>query len=57
MKENGWNYSASSLQVGGGVQIQISKRLLINAYYSNTVAGTNYQDFSSYTISVRYVFN
>jgi hypothetical protein len=57
MKENGWNYSASSLQAGGGVQYQISKSLLINAYYSNNIAGTNFQDFSSYIISVRYVYN
>jgi len=57
MKENSWNYSASSLQTGGGIQYQISKSLLVNAYYSTNIAGTNFQDFSSYNISVRYVYN
>jgi hypothetical protein len=44
-----------TLQPGGGVQYLISRSLLVNVYFTNDIKGKNYQDFSSYNISIRYV--
>jgi len=57
INDENWNYAAGTFQVGGGVQYQISKNFLINAYYSNNIAGSNYQDFDGYTVSLRFVTN
>ena len=55
MNENGWEYFADAMQIGGGVQYQISKKILINGYYTNYVWGTSYPRFNSYTIGIRFV--
>ncbi len=55
MNDPNWYYSASTLQAGGGVQYQISKNILVNAYYSNNIAGKNYPDLNGYTLSLRFV--
>jgi len=52
-----WSFIASSLQVGGGLQYQFSKKILINAFYTNNVAGNNFLDFDSYTVSLRFSSN
>lgn len=57
INDENWNYAAGTFQVGGGVQYQISKNFLINAYYSNSIAGSNYQDFDGYTLSLRFLAN
>jgi opacity protein-like surface antigen len=55
MKDNNWNYFASALQLGGGVQYRLSENLLINGYYTNYIGGTSYPNFNSYSIGLRYV--
>lgn len=57
MNETSWEHFANALQIGGGVQYQISKNILINGYYTNYIWGTNYPVFSSYTVGLRFVTN
>ncbi|SDG58133.1 hypothetical protein [Chitinophaga filiformis] len=56
-KNNSWSYSRYTMQVGGGVQYQITRRLLINGYYANDIKGKNYPDFNTYSLSLRYVLH
>lgn len=51
--QNKWTYSHYALQPGGGLQYQISRQVLINAYYVRVVAGKNYPELAGYNISVR----
>jgi hypothetical protein len=55
MNETNWEHFANALQIGGGVQYQISKNILINGYYTHYIWGSNYPVFSSYTIGLRFV--
>jgi hypothetical protein len=57
MNETNWEYFANALQVGGGVQYQISKNIQVNGYYTNCIWGTDYPVFSSYTVGLRFVTN
>ncbi|MFT3749221.1 MAG: hypothetical protein QM768_12930 [Agriterribacter sp.] len=52
--QNGQHYYRSTFQAGGGVQYQLSKLLTINGYYANDIAGKNYSDFNTYSISLRF---
>ena len=54
-KDNSWSYNRYTMQVGGGLQYQLSRRLLVNGYYANDIKGRNYPDFNSYSLSLRYV--
>lgn len=54
-KDNSWSYSRYTMQVGGGLQYQITRRLLVNGYYANDIKGKNYPDFNTYSLSLRYV--
>jgi len=56
-KDNSWTYGSYTMQVGGGLQYQITRRLLINGYYANDIKGKNYPDFNTYSLSLRYVIN
>lgn len=56
-KDNSWSYSRYTMQVGGGLQYQITRRLLVNAYYANDIKGKNYSDFNTYSLSLRYVLH
>ncbi len=53
-QDKNWNYSRYTFQIGGGVQYQISKKFLVNGYYTNDIKGKNYQGFSNYNLSIRY---
>jgi hypothetical protein len=55
MNETNWEHFANALQIGGGVQYQISKNILINGYYTKYLWGTSYPAFNSYTIGLRFV--
>jgi hypothetical protein len=55
MNETQWEHFANALQIGGGMQYQISKNILINGYFTKCIWGTNYPHFSSYTIGLRFV--
>jgi hypothetical protein len=55
MNETNWEHFANALQIGGGVQYQISKNILINGYYTHYIWGTSFPVFSSYTIGLRIV--
>lgn len=54
-KDNSWSYSHYTMQVGGGLQYQITRHFLINGYYANGIKGKNYPDFNTYSLSLRYV--
>jgi opacity protein-like surface antigen len=54
-KDNSWSYSRYTMQVGGGLQYQITRQLLVNGFYANDIKGKNYPDFNTYSLSVRYV--
>lgn len=57
MKDNSWSYSRYTMQLGGGLQYQITRRLLINGFYANDIKGKNYPDFNTYSLSLRYVLH
>lgn len=54
-KESKWTYDRYTVQAGGGIQYQLSKQILLNAYYATDLNGKNYPDLDSYTISVRFI--
>lgn len=54
-KANKWTYDRYTVQAGGGIQYQISRQILLNAYYANDLKGKNYPDLDIYTISVRFI--
>jgi opacity protein-like surface antigen len=54
-KDNSWSYSRYTMQVGGGLQYQITRQLLVNGYYANDIKGKNYPDFNTYSLSIRFV--
>ena len=56
-KADSWKYNQYTFQVGGGVQYQFSKRILINAYYTNDIAGKTYYDFAGYNLSARFLIH
>lgn len=51
--QNGQYDYRSTFQAGGGIQYQLSKMLTLNGYYANDIAGKNYSDFNTYSISFR----
>ena len=54
-KESKWTYSRYTVQAGGGIQYQVSKQILLNAYYATDLKGKNYPNMGSYTISFRFI--
>lgn len=52
--QDNWSYRYT-LEPGGGIQCQLSRAFLVNAYYTRDVSGKNYPDFSGYYLSLRYV--
>ena len=55
INQNKWTISRYALQPGGGLQYQLSRQVLINAYYVRVVAGKNYPELAGYNISVRFI--
>ena len=53
-KGESWSKTASTAQLGAGLQYQVSHRVLVNGYYAKNAFGTNYQFFSNYNIGMRF---
>lgn len=55
INQDKWAYSRYALQPGVGLQYQVSKQILINAYYARVIAGKNYPAIAGYNICMRVI--